>query len=65
MSAAHVVEISRHDTVNGYRYEYDESLASVKEIQRTHQQRIDWWRAEVGAEASGSIFDDVPVALAS
>jgi len=31
------VEISRRDSVNGYVYEYDESLASVEEIQRTHQ----------------------------
>ena len=38
-----VVEISRHESVNGYVYEYDESLASVKAIQRTHEQRINWW----------------------
>jgi len=51
-----VVEISRHESVNGYVYEYDESLTSVKEIQRTHEQRINWWRAtadaEPGAEAA-------------
>jgi hypothetical protein len=41
-----VVEISRHHSVNGYVYEYDESLASVKEIQRTHQQRINWWAGQ-------------------
>ncbi|MCW2969199.1 MAG: hypothetical protein JWO23_326 [Solirubrobacterales bacterium] len=42
-----VVEISRHHSVNGYVYEYDESLASVKEIQDTHQQRINWWAAKL------------------
>jgi hypothetical protein len=51
-----VVEIPRQESVNGYVYEYDESLASVKEIQRTHEQRINWWRenadAEPGAEAA-------------
>jgi hypothetical protein len=42
-----VVEISRHDSVNGYVYEYDESLATVKEIQRTHRRRINWWHTRV------------------
>jgi hypothetical protein len=42
-----VVEIARHHSVNGYIYEYDGSLASVKEIQLTHQQRISWWAAKL------------------
>jgi hypothetical protein len=50
MPEMQVVEISRHESVNGYVYEYDESLASVKAIQRTHEQRIDWWRANADAE---------------
>ncbi|MCW3026854.1 MAG: hypothetical protein JWN81_65 [Solirubrobacterales bacterium] len=45
-----VVELSRRDSVNGFAYEYDESLATVKEIQRTHQQRINWWHTRVDAE---------------
>jgi hypothetical protein len=45
-----VVEVSRRDSVNGYGYEYDDSLPSVKEIQCTHQQRINWWHARVDAE---------------
>ena len=44
-----VVEVSRHDSVNGYVYEYDESMATVKEIRRTHQQRINWWHTRVDA----------------
>jgi hypothetical protein len=50
MAEMQVVEISRHESVNGYVYEYDESLASVKAIQRTHELRIDWWRANADAE---------------
>jgi hypothetical protein len=50
MAEMQVVEISRHESVNGYVYEYDESLASVKAIQRTHEQRINWWWANVEAE---------------
>jgi hypothetical protein len=46
-----VVEVSRRDTVNGYVYEYDDSLVSVKEIQRTHQQRINWWHTRVEGKA--------------
>jgi hypothetical protein len=45
-----VVEVSRRDSVNGYVYEYDESLATVKEVQRTHQQRMNWWRTRVDAK---------------
>jgi hypothetical protein len=47
MAETQVVEISRHDSANGYVYEYDESLATVKEIHRTHQQRINWWHTRV------------------
>jgi hypothetical protein len=49
-----VVEISRHYSVNGYvyEYEYDESLTSVKEVQRAHQQRVNWWLAKLDPEAS-------------
>ncbi|MCW3056955.1 MAG: hypothetical protein JWO21_924 [Solirubrobacterales bacterium] len=66
MASIQVVEMSRHDSVNGFVYEYDESLASVKDIQRTHQQRIDWWRTELDAEASaGSDLDRAALALAS
>lgn len=50
MAEHEVVEISRHDSPNGYVYEYDQSLASVKEIQRTQEQRIGWWRASIAAE---------------
>jgi len=50
MDERQVVEISRYGSVNGYVYEYDESLASVKAIQRTHEQRISWWRASADAE---------------
>jgi hypothetical protein len=48
-----VVEVARRDSVNGYEYEHGDSLTSVKEIQHTHQQRIDWWhaRADVKADA--------------
>jgi hypothetical protein len=42
-----VVEISRHHSVNGYVYEYDDSLSSVKEIRRTHEQRINWWATKL------------------
>ena len=49
-----VVEISRRESVNGYVYEYDESLVSVEEIQRAQRERIDWWlegaATEQGAE---------------
>jgi hypothetical protein len=47
-----VAEISRRDSVNGYVYEYDESLATVKEIQQTHQQRIHWWQTRVDAKVN-------------
>jgi hypothetical protein len=50
MTKRQVAEISRHDSDNGYVYEYDESLASVKEIQRAHQQRLSLWRASVDAD---------------
>ena len=52
MAENQVVEISRRDSNNGYVYEYDKALASVKDIQRTHQQRIDWWRTKVEAKAA-------------
>jgi hypothetical protein len=66
MASIQVVEMSRHDSVNGFVYEYDESLASVKDIQRTHQQRIDSWRTELDAEVSaGAGLDRAPLALAS
>jgi hypothetical protein len=45
-----VVEVSRRDSVNGYAYEYDESLPSVKEIQRSHEQRLNWWQTRVDAK---------------
>jgi hypothetical protein len=45
-----VVEVSPHDSVSGYVYEYDDSLPSVREIQCRHQQRIDWWHARVDAK---------------
>jgi hypothetical protein len=51
MAENKVVEFSRHDSVNGYVYDYDESLESVKEIQRTQEQRISWWRASVEVKA--------------
>jgi hypothetical protein len=44
-----VVEVARHDSVNGYVYEYDEYLATVKEIQRPHERRVTWWRTRVDA----------------
>jgi hypothetical protein len=50
MGERQVVEISRYESVNGYVYEYDDSLASVKAIQSTHEQRINWWRANTDAE---------------
>jgi hypothetical protein len=50
MAENEVVEVSRHDSDNGYVYEYDESLASVKEIQRTQRQRIGWWRVTADAD---------------
>jgi hypothetical protein len=53
-----VVEISRHHSVNGYVYEYDESLSSVKEIQHTHQQRLNWWTAKLNPRAVAS--DRIP-----
>ena len=45
------VAVSRRDSANGYVYEYDESLTSVKEIQLTHQQRINRWHTRVDAKA--------------
>jgi hypothetical protein len=45
-----VAEVSRRDSLNGYVYEYDDSLPSVKEIQCTHRQRIDWWHASIDAK---------------
>jgi hypothetical protein len=43
------VEVSRNDPVSGYVYEHDESMATVKEIRRTHQQPINWWHTRVDA----------------
>jgi hypothetical protein len=45
-----VVEVSRHDSVNGYVYEYDKSLATVKAIRHDHQSRINWWHTRVDAK---------------
>jgi len=50
MAENEVVEVARHDSVNGFVYEYDESLRSVKEIQRTQESRMSWWRASVDAK---------------
>ena len=50
MPEMQVVEISRHESLNGYVYEYDESIETVKEIRRTHQQRINWWHTKVDAK---------------
>jgi hypothetical protein len=43
------VEVSRNDSVSGYVYEHDESMAIVKEIRRTHQQPTNWWHTRVDA----------------
>jgi hypothetical protein len=45
-----VAEVLRRDSVNGYVYEYDDSLPSVKEIQCTGRQRINWWHVRVDAK---------------
>jgi hypothetical protein len=46
-----VVEVARRDSVNGYEYEYGDSLPSVKETEDTHQRRVDWWDARVDMKA--------------
>ncbi len=50
MGEHQVVEIARRESDNGYVYEYDESLVSVKDIQRAQRQRIDWWLAGAASE---------------
>jgi hypothetical protein len=44
MTTVTVTEIKRHDSINGYAYEYDDTLNRVKEGQRIQQERVNWWQ---------------------
>jgi hypothetical protein len=44
MTTITVTEIKRHGSINGYAYEYDDTLDSVRESQRIQQERVNWWR---------------------
>jgi hypothetical protein len=55
MDENQAVEISRHDSANGYVYEYDESLAAREEIRRADQPPDDAWRASADTEADAKV----------